>query len=267
MYGRSGSPKYWRYLIEAMKRRWKSKAKGRGHQTSDNLLVTSPAEGTLVEVLIFCSLKLSTTWTNVENGCACPFLMNAVELWFSITSDGLSFGNIRWWNNCITYVTFTSWTQLIRTMAPEEVGQVMINIFRCILNTQSLSQAIPASQRGSWSSFLKAYDVLPCSEPWSQTSHCSRIASFSGDLSSLTAPPFILSPTSLTEFPGQDLPQITLLSSVLIQFRSLLVRAARSLCCYCRCKTWLWERYCCASLVHRPSFFLFVFLHYPHESS
>jgi len=30
----------------------------------------------------------------------------------------------------------------------------------------------------------------------------SSIASFSGDLSSLTAPPFILSPVSLTEFPG-----------------------------------------------------------------
>jgi len=29
-----------------------------------------------------------------------------------------------------------------------------------------------------------------------------RIASFSGDLSSMTAPPFILSPVSLTEFPG-----------------------------------------------------------------
>ena len=28
------------------------------------------------------------------------------------------------------------------------------------------------------------------------------IASFSGDLSSMTAPPFILSPVSLTEFPG-----------------------------------------------------------------
>ncbi|EPQ56070.1 hypothetical protein GLOTRDRAFT_41536, partial [Gloeophyllum trabeum ATCC 11539] len=44
--------------------------------------------------------------------------------------------------------------------------------------------AVPASQKGSWSSFLKS------------------IASFSGDLSSLTAPPFILSPTSLTEFPA-----------------------------------------------------------------
>ncbi|KAF8182908.1 hypothetical protein BJ912DRAFT_977096 [Pholiota molesta] len=39
------------------------------------------------------------------------------------------------------------------------------------------------ASRGSWTSFLKS------------------IASFSGDLSSLTAPPFILSPTSLTEFP------------------------------------------------------------------
>ncbi|TFK37631.1 hypothetical protein BDQ12DRAFT_149207 [Crucibulum laeve] len=45
-------------------------------------------------------------------------------------------------------------------------------------------EAVPASQRGSWTSFLKS------------------IASFSGDLSSMTAPPFILSPTSLTEFPA-----------------------------------------------------------------
>ncbi|EEH44389.2 uncharacterized protein PADG_00678 [Paracoccidioides brasiliensis Pb18] len=41
---------------------------------------------------------------------------------------------------------------------------------------------VPASSRGSWSSFLKS------------------IASFNGDLSSLTAPPFILSSTSLTEY-------------------------------------------------------------------
>ncbi|RDB19675.1 Protein KES1 [Hypsizygus marmoreus] len=46
------------------------------------------------------------------------------------------------------------------------------------------NDAVPASQRGSWTSFLKS------------------IASFSGDLSSLTAPPFILSPVSLTEFPA-----------------------------------------------------------------
>ncbi|KNZ77359.1 Protein KES1, partial [Termitomyces sp. J132] len=44
--------------------------------------------------------------------------------------------------------------------------------------------AVPVAQRSSWSSFLKS------------------IASFSGDLSSLTAPPFILSPVSLTEFPA-----------------------------------------------------------------
>jgi len=41
---------------------------------------------------------------------------------------------------------------------------------------------VSAQNRGSWSAFLKS------------------IASFSGDLSSLTAPPFILSSTSLTEF-------------------------------------------------------------------
>ncbi|KAF8961642.1 hypothetical protein BDZ97DRAFT_1905487 [Flammula alnicola] len=51
------------------------------------------------------------------------------------------------------------------------------------MSTEEAS-AVPASQRGSWTSFLKS------------------IASFSGDLSSLTAPPFILSPTSLTEFPA-----------------------------------------------------------------
>ncbi|KAI0944507.1 hypothetical protein AcW1_002195 [Taiwanofungus camphoratus] len=43
---------------------------------------------------------------------------------------------------------------------------------------------IRKSQKSSWASFLKA------------------IAAFSGDLSSLTAPPFILSPISLTEFPA-----------------------------------------------------------------
>ncbi|KAI9041287.1 OSBP family protein [Aspergillus affinis] len=41
---------------------------------------------------------------------------------------------------------------------------------------------IPANSKGSWSSFLKS------------------IASFNGDLSSLTAPPFILSSTSLVEY-------------------------------------------------------------------
>ncbi|KAI9929002.1 hypothetical protein ASPWEDRAFT_367914 [Aspergillus wentii DTO 134E9] len=41
---------------------------------------------------------------------------------------------------------------------------------------------VPANSKGSWSSFLKS------------------IASFNGDLSSLTAPPFILSSTSLTEY-------------------------------------------------------------------
>ncbi|KAF2145147.1 uncharacterized protein K452DRAFT_221461 [Aplosporella prunicola CBS 121167] len=42
--------------------------------------------------------------------------------------------------------------------------------------------AVPAQSRSSWTSFLKS------------------IASFNGDLSSLTAPPFILSTTSLVEF-------------------------------------------------------------------
>jgi len=45
-------------------------------------------------------------------------------------------------------------------------------------------EAVPAAQRTGWTSFLKS------------------IASFSGDLSSMTAPPFILSPVSLTEYPA-----------------------------------------------------------------
>lgn len=43
---------------------------------------------------------------------------------------------------------------------------------------------MPAAAKGSWTSFLKS------------------LASFNGDLSSMTAPPFILSPTSLTEYSG-----------------------------------------------------------------
>jgi len=43
---------------------------------------------------------------------------------------------------------------------------------------------VPAAQKGSWTSFLKS------------------LAGFTGDLSAMTAPPFILSPTSLTEFPA-----------------------------------------------------------------
>jgi len=44
--------------------------------------------------------------------------------------------------------------------------------------------AVPASQKSTWTQFIKS------------------IATFSGDLYSLTAPPFILSPVSLTEFPA-----------------------------------------------------------------
>ncbi|ESK91627.1 oxysterol binding protein [Moniliophthora roreri MCA 2997] len=50
--------------------------------------------------------------------------------------------------------------------------------------SEQAGEAVPAAQRSSWTSFLKS------------------IASVSGDLSSMTAPPFILSPVSLTEFPA-----------------------------------------------------------------
>ncbi|KAG8875299.1 Oxysterol binding protein [Tulasnella sp. 331] len=46
------------------------------------------------------------------------------------------------------------------------------------------AEAVPAGQKSSWGAFLK------------------QLASLSGDLSSMTAPPFILSPVSLTEYPS-----------------------------------------------------------------
>ncbi|KAH8823858.1 oxysterol binding protein [Flagelloscypha sp. PMI_526] len=52
------------------------------------------------------------------------------------------------------------------------------------MSEEKAGDAVPAAQRGSWTSFLKS------------------ISGFSGDLSSMTAPPFILSPVSLTEFPA-----------------------------------------------------------------
>jgi hypothetical protein len=42
----------------------------------------------------------------------------------------------------------------------------------------------------------------PLNNSFDSSSPLYSIATFSGDLSSLTAPPFILSPVSLTEFPG-----------------------------------------------------------------
>jgi len=46
------------------------------------------------------------------------------------------------------------------------------------------TNVVPEAQKAGWSSFIKS------------------LASMTGDLSSMTAPPFILSPTSLTEFPA-----------------------------------------------------------------
>ncbi|KAJ5601565.1 protein KES1 [Penicillium lagena] len=50
------------------------------------------------------------------------------------------------------------------------------------MSKKEAGAGVPAHSKGSWTSFLKS------------------IASFNGDLSSLTAPPFILSSTSLTEY-------------------------------------------------------------------
>ncbi|PWN38645.1 Oxysterol-binding protein [Ceraceosorus guamensis] len=52
------------------------------------------------------------------------------------------------------------------------------------MSGEEVGGAVPEAQKASWGSFIKS------------------IASFSGDLSSMTAPSFILSPVSLTEYPS-----------------------------------------------------------------
>ncbi|GAA6037698.1 hypothetical protein JCM8097_002294 [Rhodosporidiobolus ruineniae] len=52
------------------------------------------------------------------------------------------------------------------------------------MSSNDEASALPPQQKAGWSSFIKS------------------LASFTGDLSGLTAPPFILSPTSLAEFPS-----------------------------------------------------------------
>ncbi len=52
------------------------------------------------------------------------------------------------------------------------------------MGEEEVGGAVPQEQRQGWGQFLKS------------------IATFSGDLSSLTAPSFILSPVSLVEFPA-----------------------------------------------------------------
>src|SRR4051794_18156491 len=68
---------------------------------------------------------------------------------------------------------------------------------------------VAAANKGSWSSFLKvrsAFDspfailILSIKNELSTHPLAQSIASFSGDLSSLTAPPLILSSTSLVEY-------------------------------------------------------------------
>lgn len=58
--------------------------------------------------------------------------------------------------------------------------------------------AVPPQSKGSWSSFLK---VLSCFNNTTRILTLSQsIATFNGDLSTMTAPAFILSTKSLTEF-------------------------------------------------------------------
>ena len=79
---------------------------------------------------------------------------------------------------------------------PGDVRSQSFSLFR----PHDTPQAVPASQKSTWSQFIKS--SVPSFSTPSSSHPLYSIATFSGDLYSLTAPPFILSPVSLTEFPG-----------------------------------------------------------------
>ncbi|KAF9075780.1 hypothetical protein BDP27DRAFT_1380445 [Rhodocollybia butyracea] len=65
--------------------------------------------------------------------------------------------------------------------------------------TEQAGEGVPVAQRSSWTTFMKT------------------IASVSGDLSTMTCPPFILSPVSLTEFPAYWCEHPELFSAIGVQ--------------------------------------------------
>ena len=71
------------------------------------------------------------------------------------------------------------------------------------MSSKEPQSAVPAQSKGSWSSFLKVNCICHLASTYfsfRRLIEFQSIASFNGDLSSLTAPPFILSSTSLTEY-------------------------------------------------------------------
>ena len=83
---------------------------------------------------------------------------------------------------------------------------------------------MPPAQRAGWGSFIKScvYRYIrpasrPASERAADNDDAGRLAGFSGDLYSMTAPPFILSPISLT---GAHVPHIP---TALPRYRSHLL--------------------------------------------
>ncbi|KAF3483814.1 KES1 [Arthroderma uncinatum] len=68
-----------------------------------------------------------------------------------------------------------------RNMSPRQLEDLYHHA-ETMSSSKDVGSGVPASSKGSWATFLKS------------------IASFNGDLSSLTAPPFIISSTSLVEF-------------------------------------------------------------------
>ena len=105
-----------------------------------------------------------------------------------------------------------------------------------IQQQQQQAEGVPVAQRSSWSSFLKSLRtcwLVSWKSSSTHITHTHSIASVSGDLSSLTAPPFILSPTSLTEFPGIFF--FLFFGSSHSPPCSILVWASASLCGHRRC--------------------------------
>ena len=101
-------------------------------------------------------------------------------------------------------------------MSHDEVGQVQSNIILYVFILISFIGCTSSSARK-----LEFISQIVCIFNNYMDSLLTpplfSIASFSGDLSSLTAPPFILSPTSLTEFPGKAF------STLFHHIRSMLI--------------------------------------------
>jgi hypothetical protein len=88
-------------------------------------------------------------------------------------------------------------------MSDQQPGEVrlVLDVDTVDLDISAGCTSRPAQQLDVVSQIVSLIAI--CKHHLSHNPPSDRIASMSGDLSSMTAPPFILSPVSLTEYPGR----------------------------------------------------------------